>query len=287
MTPLGTVVLYSAGHIGSATILNRLVESDEFEVVGIVKAQTVPLTQKGLQRFRKYLQKTGLRFGWMLFWQQIVQAIAYFVGRLIPGSRRIRPGWKVAEELGIPIYECENVNDDASVKFIESLGPDVLVSAYFNQILKSPVIQIPNRGVLNVHPGWLPRYRGAMAYFWVLRNGEERGGVSVHWIDEGIDTGPILARRQFRLSRGITQQRVLVTTAVIGARLLTRVARQLIKSNELASLTQESLEPAAYFPMPSGQDFQVYSTMRRFFRIRDVFAYLIKNRPRKLIHSAC
>ena len=77
--------------------------------------------------------------------------------------------------------------------------PDVLVSAYFSQILKSEIIQLPRFGVLNIHPGWLPAYRGAMAYFWVLHNGSDPGGVSVHWIDEGIDTGEILERRFFRI----------------------------------------------------------------------------------------
>lgn len=89
------------------------------------------------------------------------------------------------------------------------------------------MLQVARFGVLNIHPGWLPAYRGAMAYFWVLHNGGECGGVSVHWIDEGIDTGEILERRSFPIAEHATQETVLMLTAVIGARLLRRVIRRL------------------------------------------------------------
>ena len=273
---LRTVVLCSAGHIGSATILSRLAESDEFEIVGIVKAQTVPMSRKGLRKLKRHLKQTGWRFGWLLFWQQIIQGLAYLIGQWLPGTRHVRPSWKIAEDMGVPILDCDNVNSPTSCDWLRSLEPDVLVSAYFSQILKPNVIRVPKRGVLNVHPGWLPAYRGAMAYFWVLHNGEQSGGVTVHWIDEGIDTGPILARRQFRLTRGMTQQHVMVLTAVIGSRLLVRVVRKLIREETLKPLSQEALKDAAYFPMPQSEDFDAYIAKRRFFRVRDVVGYLTK-----------
>ena len=283
---LRTIVLCSAGHMGSATVLNRLVESDEFEVVGIVKAQTVPMSRKGVRKLKRHLKQTGWRFGWLLFWQQIIQGLAYFLGRLLPGRKHVRPSWKIAEDLGVPILECENINNPAACDWLRSLDPDIFVSAYFSQILKPQVIRIPRRGVLNIHPGWLPAYRGAMAYFWVLRNGEQSGGVTVHWIDEGIDTGPILARRQFRLTPGMTQQHVLVLTAVIGSRLLIRVARKLQQKEALNPVSQEALSNAAYFPMPQEGDFDAYIARRRFFRARDIFGYLTKVTRRRCRQAA-
>ena len=280
-SPLRAVVLYSAGHVGSATILNRLLDAPEFEVVGIVKSQSVPFSRKGLKRLRRHLRKVGWRFGWLMFWQQLMQAVGFLLGGLLPSKRRLKPAWKLARDRNIPLFDCDNVNHDDTLRFIKSFDPELLVSAYFNQILKPKAIRIPRVGVLNVHPGWLPAYRGAMVYFWVLKNGEEQGGVTVHWIDEGIDTGPILARRTFRLTAGMTQQRVLLLTAVIGAGLLKRIARRLNNGETPKPLEQDQLPEARYYPLPGSADFDTYFTHRRFFRLRDVFGYLLKKIPRR------
>jgi methionyl-tRNA formyltransferase len=112
-----------------------------------------------------------------------------------------------------------------------------------------------------------------MCYFWVLKNGEDKGGVTVHWIDEGIDTGEILARRSFRLRKGWTQHKVLILTAVIGARLIRRVARVIQKGRRPEPLPDTDVLPR-YYPMPGEADFDEYFQKRRFFRIRDVFGYI-------------
>lgn len=98
---------------------------------------------------------------------------------------------------------------------------------------------------------WLPAYRVAMTYFWVLHNGSDRGGVSVHWIDKGIDTGEIIERRSFPIAEHATQETVLMLTAVIGARLLRRVIRRLQNGQPARNVLLEIDAPTAdYYPMP-------------------------------------
>ncbi len=257
--------------------MNRLVEMPEIEVVGVVKAQPLSLSRHGKSRVKRHLQRVGWRFGWMLFYQRIVQGLGYALSLLIPGLRnRLLPAWKIARDRNIPVHRCSNVNDGATTEFIRSCAPDLLVSAYFSQILKPDVIQLPRLGVLNVHPGWLPSYRGAMSYFWVLHNRSERGGVTVHWIDEGVDTGQMLARRSFSIPARATQETVLTLTAVIGARLLRRVVRRL-QNGQTAAVPMadpgESYEN--YYPMPGDQAFASYFKQHRFFRIRDVLGLIV------------
>ena len=187
--------------------MNQLVDMDEIEVVGVVKAQPLPLTRQGKSAIKRHLKRVGWRFAWMLLFQRIVQGIGYGLSLVIPGSRRrLLPAWKIARERNIPVFECRNINDPVAVAFVRQCEPDLLVSAYFSQILKTEMIRVPRLGVLNIHPGWLPAYRGAMTYFWVLHDGVDRGGVTVHWIDEGIDTGQILARRSFPIRAHATQE---------------------------------------------------------------------------------
>jgi len=275
--PLRTVLLYSAGHIGSATILNKLIDSPEFEIVAVVRSQAVLFSRKGFRQFRKYLQQVGWRFGCMLLWQQVVQGILYALSWLWPfGRKRLLPCTAIARERGIPVLNGVNVNGRKCRAFIAAHHPDLLVSAYFGQILKKRVLDIPRRGALNVHPGWLPAYRGAMCYFWVLKNGEDSGGVSVHWMDEGIDTGAVLMRRSFRLQPQATQHRVLMRTAVIGANLLRRVARMLQRNVAPKPVALAPSERPAYFPMPSAEDYDAYLARRRFFRLRDMIGFLFR-----------
>lgn len=274
--PLRTIVLYSAGHLGSATILNRLAKAKEMRIVGVIKARPASFTSKGVKKLKKHLKKVGWRFGWLIFWQQLIQVVAYGLVLITPFlRRRLTPGWVLAKQKGIPIHYCKSINDKECLDVIRALKPDLIISAYFNQILKKEAIQAPRIGVLNVHPGWLPAYRGAMCYFWVLKNAEERGGVTVHWIDEGIDTGEILARKSFHLKAGWTQQKVLALTAIIGARLLKRIGRKLYNGEQPAPMSQPDREGAAYYPMPAEADFEDYFAERRYFRIRDIFGFFM------------
>ena len=199
---LKVVVLYSNGHLGSIIVLNRLMKMKAVEVVGILPANNLELSEKGLKKMSRQIKKTGILFAFMLFFQRFIQALAFASTSLFPFlKRRLRTCSEIAEEHNIPVMNTKNVNSIESLEFLRQLQPDLGVSAYFPHILKARALSIPRLGILNIHPGWLPEYKGAMSYFWCLRNNESKAGVSVHWMDEGIDTGPLLARRRFKIRR--------------------------------------------------------------------------------------
>ena len=278
MGKLRTVLLYSSGHLGSATVLNNIVDMPEFELLCVVKSEQLTLTRGSAKKIKKYFKKVGWRFGWLLLWQQLIQIIGYAVNLILPGrENRIRPAWNIGKRYHIPVRHYHDINDAAAVKYIKDLKPDLIVSAYFNQILKEAIINIPLYGTLNIHPGWLPAYRGAMAYFWVLKNGSDSAGVSIHWIDKGIDTGMLISRRKFTITAKMTQQKVLVLTAVIGVKLLQRVARTLLAGDTPVAITSETAGHH-YYSVPGEKDFDEYFKRRRFFRIRELLSFLFRPR---------
>jgi len=112
----------------------------------------------------------------------------------------------------------------------------------------------------------------------VLKNNNESAGVSVHWIDEGIDTGSLVARRSFVIKPSMTQQRVLTITAIIGARLLKRIGMQLLSGHTLKTISVDK-EKVSYYPMPGSDDFNKYFKTKRFFRIRDLLSYILRFKP--------
>lgn len=91
-----------------------------------------------------------------------------------------------------PWHEVPDINAPAVVEAVRALSPEALC-VFGSSILRRPLIEIPRLGVLNMHTGLLPQYRGAKSEFWALANSDFANvGVTVHLIDEGVDTGQIL-----------------------------------------------------------------------------------------------
>lgn len=88
-------------------------------------------------------------------------------------------------------------NSAAGRRLLESFEPDLVVSVRYRRILKSEAIEIPRLGVLNLHSGVLPDYKGVMATFWAMLHDEAQIGATLHRIvDGGIDTGPVIGIRR-------------------------------------------------------------------------------------------
>ena len=87
---------------------------------------------------------------------------------------------------------------------IASWHPDVIVVAAFGQILPKDVLDIPPYGCLNVHGSLLPKYRGAAPIQWAVINGEEKSGVTIMYMAEGLDTGDMIAKEEIALEKDET-----------------------------------------------------------------------------------
>ena len=99
-----------------------------------------------------------------------------------------------ANRLGVPFLTAADVNNSGFIAEIARFSCDVLVSMSFDQILRRAILQVPGRGFINCHAGALPFYRGRNPLNWALVNGETRFGVTVHYIDESIDTGDVIVQ---------------------------------------------------------------------------------------------
>ena len=91
------------------------------------------------------------------------------------------------------VEEAACLADPAFVKDLEAAKPQLGVLAWWPHILKGPVVDVPQKGWINLHPGYLPFNRGKNPNFWCLKEGTPCGA-ALHFIDHGIDTGPVIAR---------------------------------------------------------------------------------------------
>lgn len=83
---------------------------------------------------------------------------------------------------------------------LNSLSPDLIVITHFKILIQKEIINIPNFGCINLHPSLLPYYRGMSPQHWPIINGEHETGVSVHFVDEHIDTGDIILQKKVKIT---------------------------------------------------------------------------------------
>ena len=106
-----------------------------------------------------------------------------------------------ADKLSVPFIPVQDVNTPEFLAQMDEYKPDLLVSMSFNQILKKDIIYYAPKGFINCHAGALPFYRGRNPLNWALINGEKHFGITVHYVDEGIDTGDIIEQRFFPITQ--------------------------------------------------------------------------------------
>lgn len=98
----------------------------------------------------------------------------------------------IPNRFGVPVRSIDNINDPAGERLVRDFAPDMIVSARFSLIFKRHIFEIPRLGTYNIHPGALPRYAGLFAPFRCLIEGDARIGCTLHQVDDGIDTGPVV-----------------------------------------------------------------------------------------------
>jgi len=137
------------------------------------------------------------------------------------GRRPQPPPVKVcATDLGLPVLQPEKTRAPEVLAALRAWDPEVVVVAAFGQILPVSLLQLPGHGCLNVHASLLPRWRGASPVQYALLHGDTRTGVTIMKMDEGLDTGPILAQRSLPIRPDHTGGSLTAELADIGAQLL-------------------------------------------------------------------
>ncbi|CAB4242496.1 10-formyltetrahydrofolate:L-methionyl-tRNA(fMet) N-formyltransferase [Methylacidimicrobium sp. AP8] len=141
-----------------------------------------------------------------------------------------------ALDLRLPIFQPERINSPAAVEQIRFLQPDVLIVVAYGQILSREVLELPSRAALNLHASLLPRHRGAAPIQAAIRSRDRESGVTVIWMDEGLDTGDILLAKKLLI-------RSTDTTATLQARLAKLGSRAVIEALDCLASGRAQRQP--------------------------------------------
>ncbi len=171
---------------------------------------------------------------------------------------------RVLKNHKIPIIYLESsINSSDSLEKISKFNPDLLVSIAANEIFKSSLINLAPKGCINLHTSLLPKYRGLMPSFWVLKNQEEKTGVSVFFVNEGIDTGPIIVQSEISINNR-THRELISESKKLGIEAIIKAIR-FIKDGKVKTLPNDDTK-MTYFSFPSKEDVQEFrNTGAKFF----------------------
>ncbi len=149
------------------------------------------------------------------------------------------PAVKVAaERSGVPVFQPKRVREPASVDAIGAMRPDIIIVAAYGQILPREILSLPKHGCVNIHASLLPAYRGAAPINWAIIKGDTRTGVSIMQMDEGMDTGAVLAQESIPIAPRDTAGDLTQKLSELGSRLIVDTLSR-IEAGGLAAVPQD------------------------------------------------
>jgi methionyl-tRNA formyltransferase len=137
------------------------------------------------------------------------------------------PVKEAALRLALGVFQPERVRRPEAVERLRAIAPEIMVIVGYGQIIPQSILDIPPRGILNVHASLLPKYRGAAPIQWAIANGEGSTGVTIMRIDAGLDTGDMLRKAVLPIGDNETAVELSPRLAEMGADLLVETLAQI------------------------------------------------------------
>ncbi|MHA1409202.1 MAG: methionyl-tRNA formyltransferase [Candidatus Odinarchaeia archaeon] len=237
----------------------KVVDSLKDSLVGVAVLSPVPRKMS----YWRYIHMHYMLYGASIF---VKQSLRYVKRRLIDFFFRylkIGSPYSVQSVLlhqDVRIFKPSNVNGKEFLSILEDFDLNLIVSVASSQIFRKKLLRIPRYGCINVHGALLPKHRGVNPSFWVLLEGEKESGVTVHFMDEKIDTGSIILQRPFPVSENETLDSLSMKVAVEGA----------VAVSDAVSLISDGLDRDSLPPQPEGGSYHSFPTAEDGRRFRQM-----------------
>jgi methionyl-tRNA formyltransferase len=177
-------------------------------------------------------------------------------------SRRQVPDGKLAcftdfPTMGVAIEEINSINCDKGIAILKATQAELIISIRFGFILKETVVNIPTLGIINLHSGALPDYRGVMACFRAMQNGDPEIATTLHYIrDAGIDTGDIISINKISTDYQKSYLWNMLNLYQGGVAAVVRAVKQIETKGTAKTYAQQGL--GNYYSFPSQQDMETF-----------------------------
>jgi methionyl-tRNA formyltransferase len=265
------VVLCTSGGMAGAMVLKQLLRDERVNVVAVVlSTRAFRIGQSQFAAFQFARRQFGLRYlCYLLFSTSLADALLWWRGAGVARqARRAR----------IPIIQTPTINAPEIVAVLGALQADIVLSAFFNQIISADVARCASIGAFNIHPALLPRNRGVDPVLYGRLRGEAEFGVTLHRIADAIDEGNIISQAAVSLGENHIEQSVLADTITLyaaGGKLFSEA----LAANTLAieGIKQtDAGSQAHYDSWPQHTDIAALNRRgHALWRLRDLWAMLV------------
>lgn len=165
----------------------------------------------------------------------------------------------VAAARDVPAYVAGDASCPQAVELVRKEKVDVIVVAFFNQLLRPSLFQAAPLGAVNLHPSLLPRYRGPAPLFWTFRDGVAETGLTLHRIAAGEDNGDVLLQETVPIPFGMPGEDLVDELAARASRMTTTALEELV-AGRIAGRTQDEAK-ATRAPRPTAPDLIIDPSM--------------------------
>jgi hypothetical protein len=223
---LKIVILTSNPRGNAARIAHYIARaSPAIEILAaIVDTGARPDRKRQLARLWAWHRHGGVSYTAWRLWLQLRPKLR----RAPPPPRYSRTLAELGREFGFRVVEVANINSPEVEAELRALAPDVGISIG-NRVIAPSIFSIPRQGMLNLHHGKIPEFRGGPPAFWELYRGTASMGISVHRIDADLDHGELLAQAEVPILDGEGPRQTMERAYEVDYRLLTGVLRDMLE----------------------------------------------------------
>jgi methionyl-tRNA formyltransferase len=175
------------------------------------------------------------------------------------------PVKKVALEHGIRVISPIKIKDD--YEEILSLDPDIIVTCAYGQIIPEEILNCPKLGCINVHASLLPKYRGGAPIHRAIINGEEETGITIMYMDKGMDTGNIISQESIKIEEDDNLETLSNKLSVLGTKLLLETLPSIIDGTNDSIKQDENLVTYGYNIKPEEEHIDFNKSSREIYNL--------------------
>lgn len=221
----------------------------------------------------KYFREGGIRFvaymSYFFLLYELVSLINYWIFKKRASLARLD---KLCEAYKIPHLKTKDINSKEAEECIRDAEPDIGISAYFDQIIKPNILNIPPNGIINIHPGILPDYRGPFPTIYAALAQSSDCGSTIHRMNEKIDEGDIISvqRIPFHKNRSVMFYEWEIMR--LGGGKMLKLMADINNGINLSGLSQKD---GSYMGYPKKKDIRrLYSLGYKLYSLKDFFVIL-------------
>ncbi len=248
---MNIVVFTSSDHMYANLLMKDLIRKGVFSKhsLFVYEQDSIIPKKSKLAGLTIYLNKSGIKYIFYQILKIYIYKILQIKALLTNKSNSIYFPYYKNNLKRFKREILNNIKSPQSIKKVMKNRPDIILSILSKEIIPNSILEIPKYGCVNIHPAFLPFYRGVSPTFWALANSEEFTGVTLHYIDTKIDTGRIIAQRKFSLQNYKTEHSVYLKCMSEGVEIISEFLTKITNNAQIK--TKYNPKKGSYYSLPT------------------------------------